>query len=223
MERRQKNPLVYLFPPATGAVAAAVVLIPAGTCDLPFVWAYAAVCGLLAFAGQRKIHPELIRRRFEDGLRRRSPLVIAGQLAMWTHLILAGLDIGRFHWSDSVPIPLRIVGLLGFAAGMGFTMWAMAVNQFFIPTVEVQSDSGHHVISTGPYGIVRHPGYTGMLLGVLSSGFALGSWIAFIPIAFITIGILIRVMLEDRFLRANLEGYETYSGRVRHRLVPWIW
>ncbi len=207
---------------ATGFVAA-LLFLSAGRWDLPFFWAYVLVYAVLAVGGFLSIDPDLIRERMRSGLRDRSLLVASAKLAMWVHLIVAGLDVGRYHWSDTVPIPLQISGLVGFAAGFGVVVWAMAVNRFFIPTVRIQSERGHHLVTAGPYGYVRHPGYAGIVIGVLCSGLALGSWLAATPMVCLAGGIFRRVVVEDRFLAEHLDGYVEYMDRVQVRLFPRVW
>ena len=216
---------MLLLPVAVLATAfvAALLFLSAGRWDLPFFWAYVLAYALLAVGGFLSIDPDLIRERMRSGLRDRSLLVASAKLAMWVHLIVAGLDVGRYHWSDAVPIPLRIIGLVGFAAGFGVVVWAMAVNRFFIPTVRIQSERGHHLITAGPYGYVRHPGYAGIVIGVLCSGLALGSWLAATPMVCLAGGIFRRVVVEDRFLAEHLDGYVEYMDRVQVRLFPRVW
>ena len=118
---------------------------------------------------------------------------------------------------------VHITALIGVAAGLGLVLWAMAVNRFFSPAVRIQEERGHHVITSGPYRLVRHPGYAGMIVAALCSGPALGSWWAILPIAAYILLILRRAAVEDRFLQAELRGYADYARRVRSRLVPGIW
>ncbi len=102
-------------------------------------------------------------------------------------------------------------------------MWAMAVNRFFVPTVRIQHERGHHLVTSGPYEYVRHPGYSGMIIAVLCSGPALGSWLAAIPMACLAGGVLGRVVVEDRFLAEHLDGYVEYRHWVPFRLLPRVW
>jgi protein-S-isoprenylcysteine O-methyltransferase Ste14 len=129
-----------------------------------------------------------------------------GQPLMLAHWIVAGLDAGRFHWSNSIPFTLQIGGLIGFAVSMGLAFWAMAVNPFFSPLVRIQTERGHRLITEGPYRCVRHPGYLGGIVGFLCSGLALGSWWSLLPMGLLDVLILRRTVLEDRFLRDKLEG-----------------
>jgi len=91
---------------------------------------------------------------------------------------MAGLDRGRLHWSDTVPISLRVIGLAVFLPAQAVILWAMRVNRFFSSVVRIQTERDHRVITTGPYRWVRHPGYSAALLMILISGLALGSWLA---------------------------------------------
>jgi len=87
----------------------------------------------------------------------------------------------------------------------------------------IQSEPGHVVITTGPYGFIRHPGYTAALVAAVTSGLALGSWIS-IFIAPVDLALLVwGTTVEDRMFQRDLHGYADYAGRVRYRLVPRIW
>jgi protein-S-isoprenylcysteine O-methyltransferase Ste14 len=87
----------------------------------------------------------------------------------------------------------------------------------------IQTDRGHQVVSSGPYRWMRHPGYAGALLTYLATPLFLDSGWAFLPTVFITILMVIRTYLEDRFLQDELEGYRDYVKRVRYRLLPGVW
>jgi protein-S-isoprenylcysteine O-methyltransferase Ste14 len=98
------------------------------------------------------------------------------------------------------------------------------VNRFFSSVVRIQSDRGQYVVTTGPYAVIRHPGYVGGILFVLASGIALGSWLATAMLAVSTLPFLLyRTVTEDRILQAELPGYCDYAGRVRWRLMPGVW
>ena len=100
---------------------------------------------------------------------------------------------------------------------------AMHENRFFSAVVRVQEERGHRVIDSGPYSIVRHPGYAGLILVPPFSGLALGSWLAVGLGLVMSALVLRRVLFEDSFLRKNLDGYAAYTLRVPHRLVPRVW
>ncbi len=97
------------------------------------------------------------------------------------------------------------------------------MNPFFSKAIRIQEDRGHEIITSGPYKVVRHPGYTAFTFMFLSSGVALGSWLSFVPALAISIVFIRRVVVEDRLLQEELEGYADYSKRVRYRLIPGIW
>jgi protein-S-isoprenylcysteine O-methyltransferase Ste14 len=137
--------------------------------------------------------------------------------------IVAGLDVGRFHWSDAVPFGWRLAGLVGLAASLGLSFWAMMANRFFSPVVRIQSERGHHLINSGPYRYLRHPGYLGIIGGPLCAALALDSWWALLPAAGIAFLIVRRTTMEDKFLRRELEGYPAYVEKVRYRLLPGVW
>jgi protein-S-isoprenylcysteine O-methyltransferase Ste14 len=142
---------------------------------------------------------------------------------MFVQLLLAGLDVGRLHWSATVPLPLQILGVVGFATGMGLTTLAMLVNRFFSSAVRLQPDRGQQVVSSEPYRLARHPGYSGGLLLLLSAGVALGSWIAIVPILLIVPLMVRRTSIEERMLADALPGYADYMQRVQSRIVPGVW
>ena len=106
---------------------------------------------------------------------------------------------------------------------MGLTTWAMLVNRFFSRAVRLQPDRGQQVVTSGPYRLVRHPGYSGGLLLLLSAGFALGSWIAMAPILLMLPLMVRRTLIEKSMLANALPGYADYMQRVRSRIVPGIW
>jgi protein-S-isoprenylcysteine O-methyltransferase Ste14 len=99
----------------------------------------------------------------------------------------------------------------------------MFTNSFFSLAVRLQPDRKQKVVTSGPYAVVRHPGYTGGFLYLIFNGLALGSWWAIltaIPMLALTIR---RTLLEDAMLRRGLEGYGEYATSVRYRLIPGIW
>ena len=98
------------------------------------------------------------------------------------------------------------------------------MNKFFETTVRIQTDRGHTVIDSGPYAIVRHPGYvSGFLVFIGMPPFKLGSFWALIPAVMVCMLLVVRTIWEDRTLRDELSGYEEYAQRVRYRLIPGVW
>ncbi len=229
--RPGSEPLFGLMGKLRGAIAllgtAAVLFVPAGRLDLPMFWAFwLTLCSIgaatLVLVNQKS--PGLLQERFRPGPGARDPksrpllvLLIFGQ---WS---VAGLDVGRYHWSDIIPVGVQITALLVVACGMAGWGWAMLSNRFFSSEVRIQTDRGHHVESGGPYRFVRHPGYACALLLFAASPVALGSLWAIVP----TLGALVmfirRTAMEDRMLRAELPGYAQYAERVRFRLLSGVW
>jgi len=136
-------------------------------------------------------------------------------------VIVAGLD-HRFSWSPEFPLWLIVLGFILISLGYAFAGWAFVENRFFSSTVRIQTDRGHVVCDSGPYRIVRHPGYAGNILPLLGIVLALGSVWTLIPAMVALIITVIRTTLEDRTLQDELPGYRDYARRVRYRLIPGI-
>jgi protein-S-isoprenylcysteine O-methyltransferase Ste14 len=137
-------------------------------------------------------------------------------------VIVAGLD-HRFGWSPIFPLWFIVLGFLLISLGYAFAAWALAENRFFSSVVRIQTDRGHVVCDSGPYRIVRHPGYAGNILALPGIVLALGSLWTLIPVVIAIIIAVIRTELEDRTLQEELKGYKEYVQRVRYRLIPGIY
>lgn len=203
----------------------AVILLPsAGRLDLTRIWVYLAVTALMAAVGIARMDPGLIRERFKPGPGAWDrPVELLLGPGYPAHLVVAGLDIGRFHWSAAMPTLLVVLGFVAYAVGNAFCLWSMIVNPYFSPKIRLQSDRGQTVVSNGPYAYLRHPGYAGAAVMLVGSAFALGSWASLIPSIIAVVGLVWRTSWEDRFLKANLPGYAGYAARVPYRLIPRIW
>jgi protein-S-isoprenylcysteine O-methyltransferase Ste14 len=137
-------------------------------------------------------------------------------------LVVAGLD-GLFRWSPAFSLPIKLIAIVAILAGFALGSWALYENRFFSGVVRIQKDRGQHVISTGPYAWVRHPGYIGAILSYLAMPFLLDSIWALIPAVLISAALIIRTSLEDQTLQAELPGYADYARQVRYRLLPGVW
>jgi len=204
-------------------VAAGLIFGLSGRWTDPWLWAWLLVwTGGFAY-GISTIGDDLARERFappEPGADRAALRFI--RLTAIGHVVLGALDAGRWHLLP-VPTPLRVAGLVGMALFGALVFKAMVANRFFSAVVRVQRERGHQVVDVGPYEMVRHPGYLGMILSVPCSGLVLGSWLA-VGLALLYSALMLRrVVFEDGFLRTNLEGYAEYRTRVRYRLVPGLW
>jgi protein-S-isoprenylcysteine O-methyltransferase Ste14 len=137
-------------------------------------------------------------------------------------VLVAGLD-HRFNWSPEFPLWLIVIGFILTSIGYAFEAWALVENRFFYSVVCIQTDRGHVVCDSCPYGLVRHPGYAGNILALFGIVLALGSIWALIPATVASIIAVIRTALEDQTLQAELPGYPDYTQRVRYRLIPAIY
>src|SRR5439155_12674646 len=179
---------------------------------------------LFLFATLGILDSDLARERFRPPSRGADAVALRWiRLSALAAFLLAPLDGGRLHLSGEVPAWIRFAGVAGFLFGFWLVLHAMTANRFFSPVIRIQNDRGHRVVDHGPYAVIRHPGYLGMLVSSPMAALALGSWWALLPAGVYWALILRRIVAEDRFLHAHLEGYEQYASRVPHRLLPGIW
>jgi protein-S-isoprenylcysteine O-methyltransferase Ste14 len=203
-------------------IIAAVLCAITGRYQDPWLWAFVATVAAVGLYPTVFLDDDLAKERFhppEPGADR-VPLKVIRLLAL-AHIVVACLDV---RWQiTQVPDALRLLGLVGMAISVVLVFRAMMVNRFFSAVIRIQKDRGHHVIDQGVYGVIRHPGYAGMIPSMPFSGLALGSWLGFaIGVAY-SVLMLRRVLFEDGYLRAHLAGYQDYSSRVRYRLIPGVW
>jgi protein-S-isoprenylcysteine O-methyltransferase Ste14 len=136
--------------------------------------------------------------------------------------IVAGFDAVRFRWC-LLPTWCVYAGLMLHVAGAALSLWAILVNPYMEKVVRIQTERRHHVITGGPYGLVRHPLYLGTILLMAGIPLILGSAWAFLPVGVIGLTLVIRLVFEERTLRDGLPGYAEYIGQTRCRIVPWVW
>jgi protein-S-isoprenylcysteine O-methyltransferase Ste14 len=205
-----------------------VFFISAGRTDLPRAWFFFGLYFVSLFLNIvifLKFNPEIIRARSE----------IRGEMKWWdkifavfytvfilTMFIICGLDVGRFNIS-STGVEFFAVGIIIFAVGWVFVAWSMVENKFFETTVRIQNEKDHRVVSTGPYAIVRHPGYVGMILFYGCAPLIIGSFYGLIPALLLAFAFIFRTHFEDKTLYEKLPGYKEYTRKVRYRLFPFIW
>lgn len=172
-----------------------------------------------------KFNPELIRLRMEPIQPERGfdrLFVAGGFLLFLLALIIGGLDTGRYLWSRMDPA-WTLLGVVLFLAGMIPISWSLMTNRFLSPTVRIQTDRGHAVVATGPYRIVRHPMYSGLLVVYLATPFLLGSWWAFIPAWLLAALLVFRTAKEDATLQSELDGYKEFTRQTPYRLIAHVW
>jgi protein-S-isoprenylcysteine O-methyltransferase Ste14 len=115
------------------------------------------------------------------------------------------------------------VGTAIMTAASAFGAWAMLANTHFEQFVRIQTDRDHQVVTTGPYSLVRHPGYLAACVGALSAPLMLGVLCTALPALLITVLFVCRTALEDRTLQRSLPGYARYAEKTRQRLIPGMW
>ena len=194
--------------------------------DWPEAWVY-AITSILTFVGSRALagrrHPDLLveRARFMQAKDTKpwdkvlAPLLALGSIFI---LVVAGVD-RLFGWSPGLAAGVNITGLIGLVLGYAFSSWAPIENRFFSGTVRIQSERGHHVVSSGPYRIVRHPMYAGYMVANVGLFMLMPS---LMNLAIYTItwwAQILRVTAEERHLLED-EAYRELTRKVRYRLIP---
>jgi protein-S-isoprenylcysteine O-methyltransferase Ste14 len=198
-----------------------VLFLAAGTTRIPTLRAYLAVFSALLLLTMLAVDPGLAQERAQPEFEGQDARArFASEFLFLATVGFAAMDVGWLHASDSVPVGLSIIALTVFAVAIAFQAWAMKVNPFFSPVISIQAERGHHLIRRGPYRFLRHPGYLAMLIAILASAIAIGSWLALIPAAGFCAVIVRRARMEDDFLKRNLAGYIDYTRRVRGGLLP---
>lgn len=193
-------------------------------------WAYAAL-NIAGFVISRvlaaKRNPDIIKERansmeMKDAKpwdKTLAPLLAYGNIVT---VMVVGLD-ALFGWTSPFSPTVKWIAFLVMMAGYAFGSWALVENRFFSGVVRIQTDRGHHVVDSGPYRLVRHPGYAGALWTYLLIPVFLDSLWAFIPVALTLVVLFIRTALEDQTLQAELPGYKEFTGKTKYRLFPGIW
>ncbi len=204
-----------------------LVFLPAGSFDYWQAWAFLAVFALSAWAPSiylQVTNPAALQRRLRGGPvaegRTAQKIVMAGlYLSLAAMCVVSGFD-HRFGWS-SVPAILSVAGGVVVGIGLGVVVLVAVQNSYASTTVQVEK--GQRVVSTGLYGLVRHPMYTGNVLMLVGTPIALGSFWA---LAFVVPGVIVlavRIRDEEQMLNKELTGYREYTNTVRYRLVPCMW
>ncbi len=206
----------------------AMLFAAAGRTDWWQAWFYAALtmaCTIANYVIVALVNPELIRARSRVGANVEPFDKVCGALyalLLFATPVVAGLDAIRFGWSSFSGTMFYFGAALQVIADVPI-VWSMAVNRHLETTVRIQSERGHQPVTTGPYAIVRHPMYVGVILQNLAAPLILGSRWSCIPVILISVLFVVRTSLEDRTLRRELEGYEEFTHSTRYRLIPGVW
>lgn len=205
-----------------------VLFIASGDLSWGWAWLYllAYVLGVVINASiLLRRDPGLVAERGQpkEGVKDWDRKLTRITVPLWLLIFLiAGLD-RRFGWTPALPVWIHISGLVLYAIGNAIVLWALNTNTFFSTSVRIQDDRGHEVVKDGPYAIIRHPGYSGMILHMTGIPLLLGSIWALLPALLVNVAAVIRTRLEDQTLQEELPGYREYTSEVQFRLAPGLW
>lgn len=199
-----------------------ILFIPAGSIKFWEAWifwsGFSTITFFITFYFMKK-NPEFLARRSKVKQTKESvktPLIFK---VYYLGFILPGIDF-RFHWSH-VELWIIISSNIIVLASYIFIFYVFKKNSYASTVIQVENEQ--NVISSGPYALVRHPMYLGMVIMSLFMPIALGSYISIIPMIFIIPITIIRIKNEEEMLLKNLNGYKAYCSKIKYRLIPFIW
>jgi protein-S-isoprenylcysteine O-methyltransferase Ste14 len=217
---------------ADAVIIAIVLFTAAGTLAWTRAWVLLAALLVVRIVSAMMIYrvsPALLRERATVLVHRGQPwadrvILLAFMATAFIGVpAVAALDVFRWHVLPAPSLLIAGVGLGLFILGWIITALALRENAFAVTVVRMQSERQHAVVDTGPYNVVRHPMYAGNPAVLVGLGLWLGSYtaalFACLPLALL----MMRIALEERFLRRELPGYPEYATRVRYRLLPGVW
>lgn len=212
----------YLMPAIMMGVLGLILFLPAGSLHFWQGWVYwtlfliPTVFITLYFFNK---NPELLASRWQVQDQESVKKIPAFYKLFYLAYIVPGLDF-RFHWS-SLPLCVVIAANLIFFLGYVLIVIVFKANSYASANIVVAEDQP--IINTGPYALIRHPMYTGMLMMVLATPLALGSYWAVIPALLIIPWTVLRIKGEEELLLRNLPGYQDYCTQTPYRLMPSVW
>jgi protein-S-isoprenylcysteine O-methyltransferase Ste14 len=220
-------PKLLIFGLVEFAVFGLMVFLPAGTVSYWQAWVFLAVVAISVQIPPiylLRTNPAALQRRMRGGpaaeSRAAQKVVIAGlYLSLAAMVVVSALD-HRFGWSP-VPPAICLVGDVLVAVGLGVVALVLIQNSYAASTVQVEA--GQTVVSTGLYGLVRHPMYTGNVIMLVGIPLALGSYWGLVFVVPGLMVLAVRIRDEEKLLQEELTGYREYAQTVRHRLVPLMW
>lgn len=207
-----------------------LLLVPAGTLDWPRAWVLLGVLAVATAVTMLRLRrdPALLTERLKPPLQPGQPpwdvaVLLVLVVTYVADVVLVPLDVFRLRLLPAVPPVASAIGLALFVFGWTITSLALERNTFATSVVRHQVERGHAVVDTGVYAVVRHPMYAGGIGLFVGLPLWLGSWAAALAAAVPIALVVVRLVLEERFLRRELPGYVAYAERTRYRLVPFIW
>jgi protein-S-isoprenylcysteine O-methyltransferase Ste14 len=209
----------------------AIILLLSGDLYWPAGWVFSLWFLLLCYSTILYLYkkdPALLEERFrkpgtgnQEGWDRSVIYGIMVGFIAW--IVIMPLDAKRFGWSFIFPLWLNILGGAMLAGSFFLFFRSYTDNTFLSPLVRIQEERKQQVVSTGMYGIVRHPMYLGAILMFAGAPLLLGSAYGLLPGLALTVLLMARIRGEEDMLCRELEGYREYMQKVRFRLVPHLW
>ncbi len=207
---------------------APALFVPAGTGAWTAGWVYLLLFAVFSIAitlWLLRHNPGLLEERigFKPNQETWDKIfIVALNVVFLVWLVLMPLDAVRFHWSR-MPVRLQAVGVIVLLFSFYLFYLTFRENPYLSASVRVQEDRGQTVVSTGPYRYVRHPMYTAGFLYFLGTALLLGSWCGVLFEPIFAGMIAVRAVLEERMLREQLKGYDSYMAQVKYRFIPHVW
>jgi protein-S-isoprenylcysteine O-methyltransferase Ste14 len=213
------------------AIFGFLLFLPAGTLGWWRAWVFLGVVLVLAVTstvGLFRVNPELLEERFKPPMQKGQPfadkILVMLIIAEFVGLIgFIPLDVFRFHLMARPGTIVSSLGLVLFVAGWRIMTLAMRENAFAAPVVRHQEERHQTVIDSGVYGVLRHPMYAGAIPLLVGLSLWLESYAAAMLFSIAIMTLVLRILVEEQFLRRRLAGYDAYTERVRYRLVPFLW
>ena len=207
-----------------------MLLFLGGDWRWPEGWIYSILFYVMCSANLLYLYfkdPALLKERFGSPVQKEQKpwdkvLLILFFIEFLVSFAIMPLDARRFHWSPEFPLWIRIAGGLLLTLGLAMVFEALRENTFAAPVVKMQKERGQRVISTGVYGVVRHPMYAGAVLLFISTPLLLGSVYGLVLGFLLIITIAARSVGEEAMLKRELEGYSDYTKKVKWRIIPFL-
>jgi protein-S-isoprenylcysteine O-methyltransferase Ste14 len=213
------------------AIFGILLFLPAGTLDWWRAWVFLVVVFVLATASTVSLYRasrELLEERFKPPIQKGQPLadkiIVMLVIAEFIGLIaFIPFDVFRLQLMPEPGPLVSTLGLALFVAGWTIITLSMRENAFAAPVVRHQEERHQTVIDSGVYSVVRHPLYAGTIPMLVGMSLWLESYAAALLVIITILTLVLRILVEERFLRRELAGYDAYTQRVRYRLIPYLW
>jgi protein-S-isoprenylcysteine O-methyltransferase Ste14 len=215
----------------TASIYGAVLFLPAGTFRWWRAWVFLGVLTVLTVAtmvGVLRTRPGLLKERYKGLIQKGQPwtdrvIVLMFVAAYMGSLVFIPLDVFHCHLLPKPSVWVSSFGMALVVVGWVIISLVFRENAFAAPVVRHQAEREHKVVDTGVYSIVRHPMYLGIFIMNVGTALWLESYAAAL-LAIVPMCVLaVRILFEERFLREELPGYDSYIEKVRYRLIPFVW